>query len=135
MAEGGFDDYEMEDMSRMYPQYDNYNEQDLDDEYDRLTKKRLKILRHYKPEEDEYNDNLIEDVSERMNYIERNLENKYRETTFTDNKDGKTVTIQRKGDPSTILLAPNVDIPANLLEKPENEKIFSVENFIRRNYD
>ena len=40
MAEGGFDDYEMEDMSRMYPQYDNYNEPDLDDEYDRLTKKR-----------------------------------------------------------------------------------------------
>ena len=73
MAEGGFDDYEMEDMSRMYPQYDNYNEPDLDDEYDRLTKKRWKILRNYKPEEDEYNDNSIEEVSERMNYIERIL--------------------------------------------------------------
>ena len=107
----------MEEMSTMYPKYDNYNEQDLHDEYNILVKKRWKILINYKPEEDEYNDCLIEEVNKRMNYIDRLLENKYSETTFTDNNDGKTVTIQRKGDPSTTVLAPELDL---ILESPEN---------------
>ena len=112
----------MEEMSTMYPKYDNYNEQDLHDEYNILVKKRWKILINYKPEEDEYNDCLIEEVNKRMNYIDRLLENKYSETTFTDNNDGKTVTIQRKGDPSTSVLAPELDLTDKLLESPENEK-------------
>ena len=67
-----------------------------------------------------------------MNYIDRLLENKYSETTFTDNNDGKTVTIQRKGDPSTSVLAPELDL---IVELPENEKMFAVEDFIRRKHD
>ena len=67
-----------------------------------------------------------------MNYIDRLLENKYSETTFTDNNDGKTVTIQRKGDPSTSVLAAELDLT---VETPENEKVFAVEDFIRRNYN
>ena len=122
----------MEEMSTMYPKYDNYNEQDLHDEYNILVKKRWKILINYKPEEDEYNDCLIEEVNKRMNYIDRLLENKYSETTFTDNNDGKTVTIQRKGDPSTSVLAPELDL---IVELPENEKMFAVEDFIRRKHD
>ena len=67
MAEG-FYDYKMEEISRTYLEYDDYNKQDLDDEYDSLSKKCLKMLRNYKPE-DEYN-NLIEEVIDRMNYID-----------------------------------------------------------------
>ena len=65
MAEG-FNEFEMEDLNRMYPKYDNYNEQELNDEYDSLSKRHLEILRNFKLEED----------SERMNDIERLQENK-----------------------------------------------------------
>ena len=38
MAEGGFDDFEMEDLGRKeYPEYENMNEQELNDEYASLT--------------------------------------------------------------------------------------------------
>ena len=40
-----------------------------------------------------------------------------RETTFIDNNDGKTVTIQRKGDPWASVLAPELDLT---VEPPEN---------------
>ena len=53
-----------------------------------------------------------------MDYIDKIQENKIRETIFTDNND-KTVTIKRKGDPSTSLLATELDLT---LELPENEK-------------
>ena len=69
-----FDDFEMEDMSRKYPEYDNYDEQELNDEYDSLTLKRLDLFRSDIEPEDEQ----IVDVKERMNYIERIQENKVR---------------------------------------------------------
>ena len=65
-------------------------------------------------------------------------ENKVRETTFTDNND-KTANIKRKGDPSTSVLVAELDLtvepPSELKESPENEKAFTIEDFIRRNYD
>ena len=83
MAEEGSDDYEMEDLGRKYPEYDDLNEQDLDDEYDNLLKNRLHLLR---------NDNNPQyDINKRINYIERIKENKFGEATFINNKDGRTV--------------------------------------------
>ena len=38
MAEGGFDDLDMKDLGREYPEYDNYDEQELNNEYDRFNK-------------------------------------------------------------------------------------------------
>ena len=35
----------LEDMSRKYPEYDNYNEQQLNNEYDSLLNKHLDLLR------------------------------------------------------------------------------------------
>ena len=126
MAEG-FDDFEMEDMSRKYPEYGNLDDQQLNNEYDSLTQKRLDLLGDdVQPEHNEF-----VDVKERMNYIDRILENRQSETTFTDNNNRKTVTIKRKGDPSTSVLAPKMGI----INEPEKEKIFGVEDFIRRNYD
>ena len=34
MAEEGFDDFEMQDLGRKYPQYDDMNDEQLNDEYD-----------------------------------------------------------------------------------------------------
>ena len=122
--------FEMEDMSRKYPEYDNLDEQELNNEYGSLTQKRLDLLR----DDIESEHNEFVDVKERMNYIDRILENRQSETTFTDT-NGKTVTIKRNGNPSTSVLAPELDITAKLLNEPKNEKIFAVEDFIRRNYD
>ena len=126
----GFDDFEMEDLSRKYPEYDNLNDQQLNDEYDSLTNKHLELLRGDTNPQDEQ----FVNVKERINYIDRILENRQSETTFTSNNDSKTVTIKRKGDTRSYS-APELDITAKLLENPENEKIFTVEDFIRRNYD
>ena len=123
----GLDDFEMKVFDRKYPEYDDMNEQELNNENDWLTQQRLDLLISDINPEDEQ----VVDVKQRMNYIDRILENRQRETTFTDN-NGKTVTIERKGDPSTSVLAPELDIT---LDEPENEKIFAVEDFIRRNYD
>ena len=95
MAEG-FDDFEMEDLSRKYPEYDNLDDQQLNDEYDSLTQKRLDLLRDAIEPQDEQ----FVNVKERMNYIERIQENRYRETSFTSNNDG-TITIGRSDEPST----------------------------------
>ena len=66
MAEG-FDDFEMEDISRKYAEYDNYNEQQLKNEYDSLSKKRYHLLKSdIEPEDSQY-----VNVKERMDYIEK----------------------------------------------------------------
>ena len=70
MAEG-FDDFEMKDLSRKYPEYDDMNEQELNDEYDSLTQKCLNLLRDDTNPQDE-----IISVNERTNYIDRILENR-----------------------------------------------------------
>ena len=33
MAEGGFEDFEMQDLGQKYPQYDEMNDEELDNEY------------------------------------------------------------------------------------------------------
>ena len=109
----------MKNLGKKHPEYDEYHS---------LSKKHLDLLRdNIDPEY-----NKFVDVKERMNYIEKIKENKIGETTFTDNNDGKTVTIQRKGDPSTSVLAPELDITAELPAQPENEKIFAVEDFKKK---
>ena len=116
MAEGGFDDFEMDDLGSKYPEYDDLNEQELYDEYDSLTQNRLKLLRSDTDPQDEQ----FVHVKERVNYIERIEENKF----GTSNKDGKTVIGSTSG-----IIAPEFE-----LESPKNEKVFAVEDFIKRNY-
>ena len=118
----GFDDFEMKDLGRKYPKYDDMNREELNNEYDSLTQDRLNLLRNDTDPQDE----KFVDVKERTNYIDRILENRFGsragETTFTSNNDSKTVTIKRKGDPSTSVLAPELGLTAKLLESPENKK-------------
>ena len=126
MAEGGFDDFEMEYMGRNYQEYDDMNEQELNDEYENLLKNRLNLLNDDPSTQDEQ----FVDVKERINYIDSTLENSFGETIFTSNNDGKTITIKIRGDTRSYT-APEVDI----IGTPENEKVFAVGDFIRRNYD
>ena len=119
----------MEDLSSKYSEYDDMNEQELNNEYDSLLNKHLGSLRN----DIEPQDEQFVNVKERMNYNDRILENKSAETTFTDNNDGKTVTIQRKGNPCTSVLAPEVDITAEPLNKTGNDKLLAIQGFVRRN--
>ena len=131
----GFDDFEMEDLAEKYSEYNDMNEQELNDEYYNLIQKRLNLLKSGTNPQDEQ----FVNAKERIDYIDRiQVDRQNRsavETTFTDNKDGKTVTIERKGDPSTRVLAPELDRTVEPPTEPENEKIFAIEDFIRRNYD
>ena len=65
MAEG-FDDFEMEDMSRKYAEDDNCNEQQLNYEYDSFLNKHLDLLKDdIEPQGEQFN------IKERMNYINK----------------------------------------------------------------
>ena len=90
MAEGVFDDYEMEDLSENYPEYNDMNEQQMNDEYDNLTRTRRGLFIDLDATED-----CVEEIRKRIDYIVSILENRQRETTFTDNNrlaaNGKTV--------------------------------------------
>ena len=130
----GFDDFEMEDLGRKYPEYDDMNEVELNNEYDSLIQSRLNLLRG-----DTDNQDKIVSVNERMNYIDCIRENRPNsladrravETTFTDNNDG-TITIRRSDEPSTSgIIVPALDLPKNA----RNKKAFAVEDFIKRNND
>ena len=68
MAEGGFDDFEMKEISRKYPEYENMNEQELNDEYASLTNERLNLLNDPNKEDD------AKDIKERITYIDCILE-------------------------------------------------------------
>ena len=137
MAEGGFEDFEMEDLGRNYLQYNNMNEQQLNDEYDNLTRISRNLLIYPDAPEDR-----VEEIRERIDYIDSILENRKRETTFTDGKTA--VTRKRKGDILDLLgatikrpkteLKIESELTDELLENPENEKKFAIENFIRKKY-
>ena len=101
----------MEDVSKKYPEYDEMDEQQLDDEYNILSKKRLDLLK----DDIEIEHNEFVDVKERMDYIDNIRNQKFKETTFTFPE----------------LPADNINIEKN----PESKKEFSIEDFIRRNYD
>ena len=120
MAEGGFEDFEMQDLGQKYPQYDEMNDEELDNEYQNLSKECLDLL---------HND---DDVKKRMSYIDRIQENRNNETSFTDNDNGETVRITtRKGGKS--LSTPEIDF-INTNTRPENEIIPSIEKFITDNH-
>ena len=115
---------EMEYMSRKYPEYDNYNQQQLDNEYNSLINRCLNLLR------DDIEPEFV-DFNERMNYIDHILEKRPMQISFINNKDG-TTTINISDKPSRSgLILPALDLPKN----PRNEKAFAIEDFIKRNYD
>ena len=124
MAEGGLDDFEMQDVDQKYPQYDEMNDEGLDNEYQNLSKKRLDLL---------CNDDDVrsDDVKKRMSYIDRIRENR-NETSFTGYDNGETVKVtRRKGGES--LSTPEIDF-INTNTRPENEIIPSIEKFISDNH-
>ena len=117
MAEEGFDDFEMQDLGRSYPQYD-----DMNDEYDNLAQEHLNLLHGG-------DDNVeLDNVKKRINYIECIREDKrsYNESSFMYSDDGETVKITRKGGRSQS--APEIEFPDTT--GPENEIISSIEKFI-----
>ena len=127
----------MDNIVRKYPEYDDMNEQELNKYYN-LIQKHLNLLKSGTNPQDEQLVNVKERI-ENIDRIQGNRQNSSAgETTFTDNKDSKTVTIKRTGSNSSAVRsysAPKVDITAELPAEHENEKIFAVEDFIRTNYD
>ena len=69
MAEGGFEAFEMEDLSENYPEYNNMNEQQLNDEYDNLTRTRRGLFIDPDASEDR-----VEEIRERIEFIVSILE-------------------------------------------------------------
>ena len=125
-----FDDFEMGDFGRKYPEYDDMTDEEIYSEYQNLSQKRLDLLRGDSVPQDE----KYADVIYRMSYIERTGRIKgVAETTFTSNKDG-TVTINTRRDsfeaPGVEFLdvAPEMsDIPSLLVSKKD-----VIEEFISR---
>ena len=72
MAEVGFDDFEMQDLGQKFPQYDEMNDEELDNEYQILSKERLDLLRND-------DDVRSDDVKKRLSYIDRIRENRNKE--------------------------------------------------------
>ena len=90
MDEGGFDDFEMKDLGKKYPQYDEMNYDQLANEYnnlqdllinDKFVKKNQKKSREYE---------------KKFHYLSNLLYEMEQETSLTENDDGKTVTITNK---------------------------------------
>ena len=124
MAEG-FDDLEMKELGNKYPGYDDMDNTTLDNEYNQLTNERLDLLHIDNP-------TRLEEVQNRMRYIEYIRGTDVVETTFTSNGDGKTITINRKGQRSNS--APEVQFDTKI-DRPMNRVLDSVQEFIHRNYD
>ena len=86
----GFEEFEMKDLGRNYPEYDDMNIEELNNEYDSITQKRSNLLGDNTVTQD--NGQFV-NIKERTNYIDCILENRYGsragseavETTFTDN--------------------------------------------------
>ena len=90
-------------MGQKYPQYDEMNDEELDNEYQNLSKERLDLLRND-------DDVRSDDVKKRMSYIDRIRENRNNETSFIYSDDGETVKITtRKGGRGQS--APEIEFP------------------------
>ena len=100
MAEG-FDDYEMGDLGKKYHEYDNMTNDELDAQYNLLNEKHLDTLLDPTTQLSDH-----DDIEKRKKYIGSLLSKRQEETFFTDNDDGKTVTIRTK---ITITTAPSVE--------------------------
>ena len=107
MTEVGFEDFEMKYLDRKYPEYDDMTREELNDKYDSLTQDRLNLR------DDTGNKDEIISVKERVDYI-----NHLQENTFGSRAGETTFTIS------------NNEIENN----PENEEIFTVQEFIRKIY-
>ena len=83
MAEGGFDDLEMEEFEREYPEYDDLTEDDINYTLTDLVMRERDLSDHNPHTRKE-----LDDARKRIEYLTKMLE-----TKFMDNNDGKTVTI------------------------------------------
>ena len=123
MAKGGFDDFEMQDLGQKYPRYDEMNNEELDNEYQNLSKESSDLL---------LGDVRLDDVKKRISYVDRIRENRNNETSFIYSDDGETAKITtRKGGRSQS--APEIELH-DTTTRPENETIPAIEKFISDNY-
>ena len=127
-----FDDFEMGDFGRKYPEYDDMTDEEIYSEYQNLSQERLDLLRGDSVPQDE----KYADVINRMSYIERTGRMKgVAETTFTGNKDGTgTINTRRDSFEAPGIEFPDVeqemsDIPSLLVSKKD-----VIEEFISRRY-
>lgn len=104
MAEGGFDDMEMEELNGYKGPEDSSNEQ-LQTEYVDLNKK-LNTLIHKRDNENNESirvryDTAIEKVKNYIAYMETDLDRRSfnAESRFIDDDDGKTITIKGPSEP------------------------------------
>ena len=106
MAEGGFDDFQMENMGEKYPEFSEYNGETLEDI--NCVEDLDTLINTYQEEsnssKDKYNNkkpqkshrSKYEELDSRIRYAKWLKEKRSEESTFTSNKDGKTVTITNK---------------------------------------
>ena len=123
MAEGGFDDYEMQDLGEKYPEYDKMNDEQLGIEYDDLSQERLNLLRSEDNDKDRLNH-----VKIRISYIDKLKSQRQSETCFTDNDSG-TVTIKNPNKTQVINL-PGVYF--DNISSPNDNPSFLLTQYIRR---
>ena len=98
MAEGEFEDLEMEDLENRYPRYDDKNYEELFSDFQELTMKR------------EYSSLDTTDIDSEIKYVESLMEVRssgQQSTSFTSGDDGKTVTIT--GPSGSKTTAPGVE--------------------------
>ena len=102
MAEGRFDDYETQDSGEKYPEYDDMNYGQLLNEYESVTA----LLLDYQYLEDNPKKKIK--YEKRFHHLGKLLykmeqEKRVAESTFTSNKDEKTVNITNKKGVKTVV--------------------------------
>ena len=116
MAEGEFDDYEIQDLGKKYHEYDDMNYEQLDYEYSHLQDLLIDDKKLKKYEENR-------EYTKRSEYLLKLISKKGQETSFIDSDDGKTVTINKKGSDT------KVKAPGARFENPENYGDVEKQNF------
>ena len=114
MAEGGFDDMEMTERD---PELRKYSDSKLQNEYDELSENRDTLIDEFQGA-DMTDVVRVHDIEDRMTLLRSEMDRRreeeesvkiIQESSFTDDADGKIVTITRDG---TSLKAPGVVPPA-----------------------
>ena len=108
MAEGGFDDMEMEDRNN---EFEDYSDEQLRDEHSKLESEYSKIDGDYlNADMSEIVNVKYDKIMDRLKIIKREQERRLegeKETSFIDDDDGKTITIKNPG--SSEVTAPSAE--------------------------
>jgi hypothetical protein len=103
------EDYELEELEKTYPQYEDMNYHDLLSNFDDLTNRLQKEVK--------YNSDplVVTDLNRELNYVKKLMEERgTAQTTFTEGEEG-TVNISGPSGSTTVPSADFVEGPNNLL--------------------